>query len=144
MRLVLSVVVLAAVAAAPVVWVARLSSEAAEAEAFAASLRAPILAEPGGVMVTTELPILRVQRAPEALVRPVIDARLASELLPVAASWPQPFCLDVHIDGRQVLSVGEEAQTPASVEKLLSQWHSSDGLGDRLGILTWQGFVPSF
>ena len=116
----LAVAVLLAVAVAPAIWVMALRRDANAAEAFAASLRQPILNEPAGSIVTVEMEIARVERAPEALVRPVIDRRLSVELAPVVASWPDPYCLDVHIDGRQVFSAGDGPQIPASVEKVIT------------------------
>lgn len=52
--------------------------------------------------------------------RPVVDRRLSLELSPVVESWPEPYCLDVHIDGRQVFAAGGGPQIPASVEKLIT------------------------
>lgn len=117
---VLAVIGLAVAALVPVMWTAGLRSDAEAAEVEAAALRTPILAEPGGAVVTVGTPVFRIERAPEALVRPVIDRRLAVELSPVVASWPEPYCLDVHIDGRQVFTAGSEGQIPASVQKLVT------------------------
>jgi serine-type D-Ala-D-Ala carboxypeptidase/endopeptidase (penicillin-binding protein 4) len=111
---------LLAAAVVPAVRVLRVRSDAQAAEAHAASLRTAILAPRGAAVVTVGSPILRVQRAPEALIRPVMDRRLAIELSPVVASWPEPLCLDVHIDGRQVFARDGGPQIPASVEKLIT------------------------
>jgi len=117
---VIAVLGLTVAAIAPVVWTSGLRSDAEAAEIEAAALRTPILAEPGPAVVTGAVPLLRIERAPEALVRPVIDRRLAIELSPVVASWPEPYCLDVHIDGRQVFTAGGGEQIPASVQKLVT------------------------
>jgi D-alanyl-D-alanine carboxypeptidase/D-alanyl-D-alanine-endopeptidase (penicillin-binding protein 4) len=113
-------VLLVAVGVVPAAWTVRVDGRASRLEADALALRSPILAASAGDPVTVERPLLRAERAPEALLRPVLDRRLATELTPVVASWPDPYCLDVHLDGRHVFRAGETAQIPASVQKLVT------------------------
>ncbi len=105
---------------APSYRVARLRQAAVVAEQLAAETRQPVLARPVSAVVAVERPILRVERAPEALIRPVVDARLAAELRPVVASWQGSFCLEVRIDGRVAFLGGAGRRVPASVQKLLT------------------------
>jgi serine-type D-Ala-D-Ala carboxypeptidase/endopeptidase (penicillin-binding protein 4) len=113
-------VLLIVAAVAPITVVRRLQNEAGAAEAAAADLRLPILAEPGRPVVNSPTPMLRVERAPEPLFWPVLDRRLGAELDSMVASWPGPYCLTVAVDGRPVYSTGTAAMIPASVEKLVT------------------------
>jgi len=98
----------------------RARDKAQNAEVVAAAERRPILVEPGASTSPLQTPLLRMHRAPETLVWPVIDRRLEAELSSLIESWPAPYCLDVRIDGRAVFNEGEAIQTPASVQKIFT------------------------
>lgn len=107
-------------ALAPVTIPRRLQREAAAAELVSVSLRVPILGEPTQPVDAIDTPMLRAHRSPEWMVWPVLDRRLAAELDSLVASWPEPYCLTVSVDGRPIYSTGTAPQIPASVQKIVT------------------------
>lgn len=129
LRTALLVLLTAAAGLLPTVAAVRMNTAADEAQAYATSLRTPVLpprVEPAdAVAAETEagaatLPLLRAERAPEALWRAAQRHVIGKEMTAFSSDWPQPHCLAIWIDGEEVFSSDVEPVIPASVQKLIT------------------------
>ena len=128
LRTALLVLLTAAAGLLPAVAAVRMSQAADEAETHAMSLRTPVLPPPGGSddlsveaeTAATRAPLLRAERAPEALWRAAQRHVIGKEMTAFSSDWPQPSCLAIWIDGEEVFSSDAEPVIPASVQKLIT------------------------
>ena len=128
LRTALLVLLTAAAGLLPTVAAVRMNTAADEAEAYASSLRTPVLPPPDDPDATpadadagtAKLPLLRAERAPEALWRVAQRHNIGREMTAFSSDWPQPHCLAIWIDGEEVFSSDIEPVIPASVQKLIT------------------------
>ena len=128
LRTALLVLLTAAAGLLPTVAAVRMNTAADEAAAYASSLRTPVLPPPDDAAVapaeadtgTAMLPLLRAERAPEALWRAAQRHNIGREMTAFSSDWPQPHCLAIWIDGEEVFSSDAEPVIPASAQKLIT------------------------
>ncbi len=134
LRLALLVLLTAAAGLLPAVAAVRMNAAADEAQAHALSLRTPVFAladdsddsdDPAERAATPNsasesAPLLRAERAPEALWRAAQRHIIGREMTALSSDWPQPHCLAIRINGSEVFSSDAEAVIPASVQKLVT------------------------
>ena len=128
LRTALLVLLTAAAGLLPAVAAVRMSTAADEAAAYASSLRTPVLLPPEDSDAapaeadagTAQLPLLRAERAPEALWRAAQRHIIGKEMAAFSSDWPQPHCLAIWIDGQEMFSSDAEPVIPASVQKLIT------------------------
>ncbi|MCY3894794.1 MAG: D-alanyl-D-alanine carboxypeptidase/D-alanyl-D-alanine-endopeptidase [Acidimicrobiaceae bacterium] len=114
----------------PTVAAVRMNSSADDAAAHAASLRTPVLAstldepapdgEAGTGAAASTLPLLRAERAPDALWRAAQQHHIGTEMTAFSSDWPEPHCLAIWIDGVEAFSSNPDPVIPASVQKLVT------------------------
>ena len=74
--------------------------------------------------------LLSVRRAPGVLLEPVLRTKAVEAVAGLGGDYPEPACLSVRIDGREVLHTGTAAALiPASVQKLLTAKAVLDTIG---------------
>lgn len=125
LRLVVLALLTAAAGLLPTVAAVRMNSSAVEARDYAASLRTPVLAPlPDDAVGTAPelptLPLLRAERAPDALWRAAQQHHIGNEMTAFSSDWPQPHCLAIWINGIEVFASSPEPVIPASVQKLIT------------------------
>ncbi|MCY4517627.1 MAG: D-alanyl-D-alanine carboxypeptidase/D-alanyl-D-alanine-endopeptidase [Acidimicrobiaceae bacterium] len=126
MRLLRTAVLMLLTAAAgllPTVAALRMNASADDAATYAASLRTPVLAPPpeaGAETVPSALPLLRAERAPDALWRAAQEHHIGTEMTAFSSDWPEPHCLAISIAGTEVFSSNPDPVIPASVQKLIT------------------------
>ena len=133
-RIAVLALLIAAAGALPTVAAVRMSNTADEAAISAAGLRTPVLpaaerlhddAGPGDAVLAPEipssaLPLLRAERAPDALWRAAQQHHIGNEMTAFSSDWPEPHCLAIRIDGTEVFSSSPDPVIPASVQKLIT------------------------
>jgi len=128
LRTALLVLLTAAAGLLPAVAAVRMNTAADEAAAHALSLRTPVLPPPDdldGPATAADtsvpgVPLLRAERAPEALWRAAQRHVIGTEMTAFSSDWPQPHCLAIWIDGEEVFTSDVEPVIPASVQKLIT------------------------
>ena len=133
LRLGVLVLLTAAAGVLPTIAAARMSATADQAAQRAAELRASASSQAAGSVGAVErdgagpvapeesaVPLLRAERAPEALWRAAQQHHIGGEMTAFSADWPQPHCLAIRIGGAEVFSSDHEPLIPASVQKLVT------------------------
>ncbi|WP_420623866.1 D-alanyl-D-alanine carboxypeptidase/D-alanyl-D-alanine endopeptidase [Candidatus Poriferisodalis sp.] len=114
----------------PTLAAVRMNASADEAAVYAAALRTPVFApadpldpddpDGGNEALASAVPLLRAERAPDALWRAAQEHHIGTEMTAFSLDWPEPHCLAIWIDGTEVFSSDVEVVIPASVQKLIT------------------------